>query len=86
MIDPPGTNWPPKAFTPSRCAFESRPFFELPKPFLCAMTGFLYAEISFTFTRVKFWRCPMVRLYCFLRLELEDDDFGAAVVRLDRLP
>src|SRR5580704_15784463 len=23
---------------PSRCAFESRPFLELPKPFLCAMS------------------------------------------------
>ena len=34
----PGTNCPPKAFTPRRCAFESRPFLELPKPFLCAMT------------------------------------------------
>src|SRR4051812_39197156 len=37
MIDPPGTNCPPKAFTPSRCAFESRPFRELPRPFLCAI-------------------------------------------------
>src|ERR1700689_4938912 len=37
MIDPPGTSWPPNAFTPRRCAFESRPFLELPKPFLCAM-------------------------------------------------
>src|SRR5689334_20608988 len=39
MMEPPGTNCPPNAFTPSRCAFESRPFFELPKPFLCAMTN-----------------------------------------------
>jgi hypothetical protein len=23
---------------PSRCAFESRPFLELPKPFLCAIS------------------------------------------------
>src|SRR6476660_9427875 len=38
MIVPPETNWPPKAFTPKRCAFESRPFLELPKPFLCAIT------------------------------------------------
>src|SRR5512142_2561696 len=30
-----------------------------------------YATISFTCTRVKFWRCPMVRLYCFLRLNLK---------------
>src|SRR5580765_1638870 len=39
MIVPPGTNWPPKAFTPNRCALESRPFLELPKPFLCAITN-----------------------------------------------
>src|SRR5580693_9969464 len=37
MIEPPGTNWPPKTFTPSRCALESRPFLELPNPFLCAI-------------------------------------------------
>src|SRR5689334_1827523 len=36
-IEPPVTTWPPKAFTPSRCALESRPFFELPRPFLCAI-------------------------------------------------
>src|SRR5256885_15897403 len=39
MIEPPGTSCPPNAFTPSRCAFESRPFFELPNPFLCAIAG-----------------------------------------------
>src|ERR1043166_9175291 len=37
MIEPPGTSCPPKTFTPSRCALESRPFLELPKPFLCAI-------------------------------------------------
>src|SRR5581483_5406458 len=38
MIEPPVTSCPPKAFTPSRCAFESRPFLELPNPFLCAIS------------------------------------------------
>ena len=38
MIDPPVISWPANAFTPSRCAFESRPFVELPPPFLCAIT------------------------------------------------
>jgi len=28
------TNWPPKRFTPSIWALESRPFLELPTPFL----------------------------------------------------
>src|SRR6476619_718347 len=37
MIEPLGTSWPPKTLTPSRCALESRPFLELPKPFLCAI-------------------------------------------------
>jgi hypothetical protein len=37
MIEPPVTTWPAKIFTPSRCALESRPFLELPKPFLCAI-------------------------------------------------
>jgi hypothetical protein len=27
--------------TPSRCALESRPFLELPRPFLCAICRFL---------------------------------------------
>src|SRR5271155_4574643 len=37
MIVPPGTSCPPKALKPSRCAFESRPFREVPCPFLCAI-------------------------------------------------
>src|ERR1035438_886705 len=37
LIEPPVPSWPPKAFTPSRCALESRPFVELPPPFLCAI-------------------------------------------------
>src|ERR1700722_7105844 len=38
MMDPLGMYCPPKTLMPSRCAHESRPFLELPKPFLCAMT------------------------------------------------
>src|SRR5579863_7686191 len=41
MIEPPVTVCPAKIFTPSRCALESRPFFELPSPFLCAIAVFL---------------------------------------------
>src|SRR5580700_9732424 len=49
MIEPPGTSWPPKTFTPSRCALESRPFLELPKPFLCAIHHLNYdvADLHF---------------------------------------
>src|ERR1700728_2075674 len=37
MMVPPGTTCPPNALNPSRCAFESRPFREVPCPFLCAI-------------------------------------------------
>src|SRR6516165_12196389 len=37
MMVPPGTTCPPKALKPSRCEFESRPFRDVPCPFLCAM-------------------------------------------------
>jgi hypothetical protein len=46
MIDPPLMSSPPKAFTPSRCAFESRPFVELPPPFLCAITESPFQAVS----------------------------------------
>src|ERR1035437_9017323 len=49
MIDPPGTSWPPKAFTPSLCALESRPFLELPNPFLCAIRHLNYDIADFHF-------------------------------------
>src|SRR5215469_9193395 len=41
MIVPPGTTCPPNALNPSRCEFESRPFREVPCPFLCAMMSSL---------------------------------------------
>src|SRR6185503_757051 len=41
MIEPAVTSWPANTFTPSRFAFESRPFFEEPRPFLCAISGLL---------------------------------------------
>src|SRR6267154_82031 len=39
MMVPPCTSCPPNAFTPRRCALESRPFLELPNPFLCAIAN-----------------------------------------------
>src|SRR5215469_4997604 len=38
MMVPPGTSCPPNALKPSRCAFESRPFRDVPCPFLCAIS------------------------------------------------
>src|ERR1700722_16983108 len=37
IIVPPGTSCPPKALKPNRWALESRPFREVPCPFLCAI-------------------------------------------------
>jgi hypothetical protein len=47
MIDPPVMSSPPKAFTPSRCALESRPFVELPPPFLCAIAESPFQAVSY---------------------------------------
>src|SRR5512133_923026 len=41
MIDPAVTVSPANTLTPSRWACESRPFFEEPRPFLCAIAGVL---------------------------------------------
>src|SRR4249920_1129405 len=41
MIEPAVTVSPANTLTPSRWACESRPFFEEPRPFLCAIAGFL---------------------------------------------
>src|SRR5271169_2802108 len=41
MIAPALIGSPPKAFTPSRLACESRPLRELPPAFLCAISGYL---------------------------------------------
>src|SRR3712207_1211540 len=37
MIEPAVTGWPANTLTPSRFAAESRPFFDEPRPFLCAI-------------------------------------------------
>src|SRR5262245_22378047 len=37
MMVPPGTSCPPNALNPRRCALESRPFRDVPCPFLCAI-------------------------------------------------
>src|SRR5690606_5936635 len=42
MIFPAMARWPPNIFTPKRLLCDSRPFFELPAPFLCAMSYLLF--------------------------------------------
>jgi len=53
MIVPPGTSCPPKALNPSRCAFESRPFREVPCPFLCAINPFPSGQLPINFKPTK---------------------------------
>src|SRR5579875_3865403 len=82
IIDPPETSWPPKAFTPSRCELESRPFFELPKPFLCAMIQLLGDNLADRDARevLAMADSPLVLLLAF---ELEDQRLFAASLRGD---
>src|SRR6266481_3959550 len=86
IIDPPGTSCPPNTFTPSRCAFESRPFLELPKPFLCAIRHLSHdlADLHLS----EGLAVPDGFLVLLLALELEHQNLGAPTVgdnrRLDQ--
>src|SRR5215831_11366413 len=69
MIVPPGTTCPPNALNPSRCEFESRPFRDVPCPFLCAIKTALSGQLpvsSFTM-RAQCARMsrPEGRRYCY---------------------
>src|SRR5271165_4116263 len=76
MIEPPGTNWPPKTFTPNRWALESRPFLELPNPFLCAMR---HLHQDFADLHVgEGLAVPDGLLVLLLALELENQNLVAA--------
>src|SRR5215467_52451 len=82
MIDPPGTSWPPKTFTPSRCALESRPFLELPSPFLCAIR---HLRRNLPNLQIREGLAVSDRLLVLLlALELEDQDLIAAAVAQNR--
>src|ERR1700722_1122646 len=76
-MDPPVTVSPPKRFTPRRCALESRPFLELPKPFLCAMD--LCQNLAHLHLRLVL---PVIdgALVLLLAFEFEHDNFFAASV------
>src|SRR5262249_33824910 len=82
MTDPPGTNWPPKTFTPSRCAFESRPFLELPNPFLCAIR-YVCRDLADLHLGVGL-AVPDRLLVLLLALELEYQDLVSPAVAEDR--
>src|SRR5450631_2348041 len=81
MIEPPGTNCPPKTFTPSRCALESRPFLELPNPFLCAMLHLNQNVADLHFREVL--AMPYRTFVLFLALELEHQYFLSPAIADD---
>src|SRR4026207_1077692 len=82
MIEPPGTSCPPKTLTPRRWELESRPFLELPNPFLCAIRH-LRLDIALLHGGEGL-AVPNGFLVLFFALELEDQDFGAAPGGNDR--
>src|SRR5207248_2875276 len=73
---------PPNTFTPSRCALESRPFLELPKPFLCAMNH-LYENVVHGHLGVIL---PVTNgaLVLLLALEFENQNLIAAAMSGNR--
>src|SRR5260370_19335339 len=81
-MEPPVTSSPPKAFTPRRCALESRSFLELPRPFLCAISHLSESLVHRDLREVL--RVADGSLVLFLALELEDDHFVAAPVTGNR--
>src|SRR5580704_13015474 len=72
IIVPPETSWPPNALMPKRCAFESRPFLELPKPFLCAINYSLRQNFVHLHPG-EILAVPDGAFVLLLALELEDD-------------
>src|SRR5690242_16860627 len=81
MMEPPVTNSPPNTLTPSRWAFESRPFLELPRPFLCAIN---HLRENFADPHLGIV-LPVAdgALVLLFALEFEDDDFVAAAMAGD---
>src|SRR5450830_1847881 len=89
MISPALTTWPPKRFTPRRCALESRPLRVELAPFLCAIT----IQPLGTFRRVlldagdldtrELLAVALALLVSGLVLELLDDDLRTAQVTND---
>src|SRR6266508_2331045 len=72
------TNWPPKRLTPSICGLESRPFLELPTPFLWAMR--LYLDLRDAH-RGQGLAVPAVPPVVLPPLEFDHHDLGALSLR-----
>src|SRR4051812_21757 len=83
-ISPAFTTWPPKRFTPRRCAFESRPLRVELAPFLCAMSVCPSALLDAgDLDPRELLAVALALLVAGLVLELLDDDLLAAEVAED---
>src|SRR6201997_3268265 len=67
MMVPPGTTCPPNALNPSRCEFESRPFRDVPCPFLCAINCSQWPVASNLILRFEPARRPALLLFLLRR-------------------
>src|SRR5918994_5713179 len=84
MISPAPTTWPPKRFTPRRCALESRPLRVELAPFLCAISCSPQALLdSGDLDARELLTVPLALLVAGLVLELLDHDLRAAEVVQD---
>src|SRR6516165_1198434 len=84
MISPALTTWPPNLLTPSRWAFESRPFLLDEAPFLCAISGLLLAGAGLAGTDASdlhlgvLLAVPLTAPVASLVLVVDHVDLGAA--------
>src|SRR3954447_3567698 len=78
-ISPPVTTWPAKIFTPRNWGFESRPFLEEPRPFLCAIWRLSLRDLGHPDAR-ELLAVTGAATVAALRLELVDPELGAAQV------
>src|SRR3712207_9216901 len=79
MISPALTTWPPKRFTPRRCALESRPLRDDDAPFLCAMSSSALLDVA-DHDAGQGLTVPLPLVVAGLVLELVDADLRALAV------
>src|SRR5204863_6258654 len=82
MMVPPVTRLPSCALTPSRCELESRPFRELPCPFLCAIDVYLGDDVGNPHPRIH-GAVTLGVARTLAALFLEDTNLGPASYALN---
>src|ERR671926_1932647 len=82
MISPALTTWPPKRFTPRRCALESRPLRDDEAPFLCAMSASALRDVADDHVGHRL-TVPLPLVVAGLVLELVDADLRPLAVADD---